>query len=262
MKTLFSAELYKLKRMKIVWIATLVPLLTGAALALQKGYLQEPLLLDRPSLNYIGLLCYIPGVRSLAIVLILAAAYMASQDFEERTIQNILSKGVDRRFYYCSRLMAQFFYAALFFGGTMLLFVLCRLYRQQEQGVFGSLTPAGEFFAALLVSYLQLCAYGSISNMLSIFMKKQSTSIVAAFVWLVAELVSPILETLFPRMDLTWFVPLIALENGVGYISRGMAVSFTYLRCGLSALVIIFLTSAIGYWKFCCTDQTMIEEEE
>ena len=93
-------------------------------------------------------------------------------------------------------------------------------------------------------------------------MKKQSTSMVAAFVWLVAELVSPILETLFPRMDLTWFVPLIALENGVGYISRGMAVSFTYLRCSLSALGIIFLAGAVGYWKFCCTDQTMIEEEE
>ncbi len=263
MNTLFSAELYKLKRMKIVWIAALVPLLTGASLALQKGYLQMPLLLGRPSLNYIGLLCYIPGVRSLAIVLILAAVYMASLDFEERTIQNILSKGVDRRFYYCSRLLAQFFYAALVFGGTMLLFLLCRLYRQQEQGVFGSLTPVGEFFAALLVSYLQLCAYGSISNMLSIFMKKQSTSMIAAFVWLVAELVSPILEVLFPRMgDVTWFVPLIVLENGASYIGRGMAVSFTYLRCGLSALVIIFLTSAVGYWKFCCTDQTMIEEEE
>lgn len=263
MRNLFSAELYKLKRMRIVWAAALVPILACASLALRKDYLQEPLLIEAPRLNYIGFLCYTPGVRALASMIILAAAYIASRDFEERTVQNVLSKGVNRGSYYFSRFLNQLFFALLVYGEALLAFVLCRLYRQQEQGIFGSVMPAGECAAVLLISYLQLCAHCSVANMLSIFMKKQSTNMMAALAWLLAELISPILESVSPRMaEVTCFVPLIVLERGVNTISSGRVISFAYLRYGLSAVGIICLVSAVGYWKFCCTDQTMIEEEE
>lgn len=260
MKALISVEFYKLRHTGLVWAAMLIPVGMSMYLALNRNYIYDPEVVRYPWINYIGLIAMVGGVRVLAMVISFIVAYMAAMDFDGLTIQNILSVGVNRKQYFFSRLLTYLFLAFAAYGVSTVLFVLCRLYRQWEQEVYGGSLPLGEFLTVFLIVYLQFCAYCSIFHMLSFFLKKQSTTLIVTFAWIIAELMSGILkEWFFMGADLydrtVGLVPMMVLQRCGEFIEERTIFTFDFLQCGISAILIICVTSAVGYWKFCYTDQ-------
>lgn len=261
MNRVISAEVYKIRHCKLLWFVPLLFFTTGllnSAFHFNIYNMYNRLeLFVLPSLTY----------QQLSIGSAMLTGYIIGMDFSFRTIQNTLSVGVSRRSYYFSRMAVVMFLTALLYGTCMLGFVCGRmpLFQPLLKGIFmvkGSLAesrPELELFwvklaVCITVEILQMWAYVSVLNAVSYFIKKQLPAMVAGLMYIFVELV---LRQVVAQYDLAFlrylfdFAPVRVLQHTFDvYVVKDGILTFGFLKFIISALVIIAVSSAVGFCRF------------
>lgn len=261
MNRVISAEVYKIRHCKLLWFVPLlfftIGLLNSAFHFNIYNMYNRLELFVLPSLTY----------QQLSIGSAMLTGYIIGMDFSFRTIQNTLSVGVSRRSYYFSRMAVVMFLTALLYGTCMLGFVCGRMPLLQPllKGIFmvkGSLAesrPELELFwiklaVCIAVEILQMWAYVSILNAASYFIKKQLPAMVAGLMYIFVELV---LRQVVDQYDLAFlrylfdFAPVRVLQHTFDvYVVKDGILTFGFLKFIISALVIIAVSSVVGFCRF------------
>lgn len=259
MNRVISAEFYKIRHCKLLWLVPVIFFAIGFYGAAH--YFKIYGLYNRLELFVLPTL----ADQYLSAGSAMLAGYVIGMDFSFRTIQNTLSVGVSRRSYYFSRMGVLMFLAALLYGAAMLGFVCGRLPLVQSviNPAGAALLPASrpelELFWIKLAVYtaiaiLQLWAYVSILTAACFYIKKQLPAMAAGLALIIIELS---FKQLADQYNMTFlqnlfsFVPVRVLKNAFEvYAIHDEILTFGFLKFGISALVIIAVSSAVGFCRF------------
>lgn len=261
MNRVISAELYKIRHCKLLW---LVPFIFYAAGLFSAAYHYNIYnMYNRLELFVLPTLAYL----ELSVCSAMLTGYIIGMDFSFRTIQNTLSVGVNRRSYYFSRMGAVMFLTALLYVIAMFGFVCGRLSLIHPllenifrvRGYLAVNRPELELFWVKLavctaVAILQMWAYVSILNAACYFIKRQLPAMVAGLMYIILELV---FRQIVDRYDLAFlrylfdFTPVRVLQHTFEvYVIQDRILTFGFLKFIISALVIIAVSSAVGFCRF------------
>ena len=244
MNRVISAEFYKIRHCKLLWLVPVIFFAIGFYDAAH--YFKIYGLYNRLELFVLPTL----ADQYLSAGSAMLAGYVIGMDFSFRTIQNTLSVGVSRRSYYFSRMGMLMFLAALLYGAAMLGFVCGRLPLVQSviNPAGAALLPASrpelELFWIKLAVYTAACFY----------IKKQLPAMAAGLALIIIELS---FKQLADQYNMTFlqnlfsFVPVRVLKNAFEvYAIHDEILTFGFLKFGISALVIIAVSSAVGFCRF------------
>lgn len=259
MNRVISAEFYKIRHCKLLWFLPIVFFALGFYCAADNFEVYG--LYNRLELFVLPTLADL----YLTVGTAMLAGYVIGMDFSFRTIQNTLSVGVSRRSYYFSRMGVLMFLTALLYGIAMLGFVCGRLPLFQTVinptgiALLPGNRPELELFWIKLAVYaaiviLQLWAYVSVLTALCFFIKKQLPLMVAGLALIIIELE---LRQLADQYNITFlrylfdFAPVRVLKNAFEvYAMHDEVLTLGFLKFGVSALVIIAVSSAAGFCRF------------
>lgn len=250
MKKLIGIELVKMKHYLATWLIAILTIGQGIFHAATMKF--DSALISYPKLEYV-LYIYITA-RWICMASLFMTAYVIAGDFSMRTVQNVLSTGVNKKKYYISRLFAQMIFMFVIYAGGFAAFVISRIVRT---GAVNTAMPFWEFLAVFLVMALQPMVYVALANMISIFCKNQGIAIVlgelSLFLALVLRIYS-IGKDFYTGSGLKLlkgpiaFEPLYILESCDMYVYSDAGIfSFAFFKYAVSALILITITSAAGY---------------
>lgn len=247
MKQVFRAENYILRHDKLLWLV----LALYCAVGVYAGFYDHAILDLYKGLELFSL----PEIMNmfLSFSAVMLTAYVIGGDFSRRTIQNVLSVGIDKKSYYYSRLLVQGMLTGVLFIGTGLIHVICH-----------SLCPQGDantqiaFLWQKLVIYmavllLQLLAQVSIMNAACYFVKNQLIAIVSGIGLVYCELIirqAAEINGMATVQALVDYLPTNVIRNMFAYAVYDKVFTGTFFGYGLSALLIIAVSCAAGYAKF------------
>ena len=250
MKKLIGIELVKMKHCWTTWLIAVLTVGQGFFYAAVMKY--DSVLASYPKLEYV--LYIYETARWICMASLFMTAYVIAGDFSMRTVQNVLSAGIDRKKYYLSRLSAQMLFVFVSYAGGWAVFVISRIVRT---GAVNTTMPFWEFLAVFLVMALQPMAYVALANLISVICKKQGIAIILSELSLFFALVLRIYSmgkdfytASGPKLlrGPIAYEPLYLLETCDMYVYSDAGIfSFAFFQYALSALAIITLTSAAGY---------------
>lgn len=147
------------------------------------------------------------------------------------------------------------------YAGGCVVFILCRIART---GAVNTALPFGEFLAVFLVMALQPMVYNALANRISIFCKNQGIAIILGELSLFLALVLRIYslgEDFYtgsgPQLlkGPMAYEPLYLLETCDMYVySEAGIFSFAFFKYAVSALILITVTSVVGYARLMRSD--------
>lgn len=250
MKKLIGIELVKMKHYLATWLIAIITIGQGFFYAAVTKYASA--IASYPKIEYIIYIC--TTARWICMASLFMTAYVIAGDFSMRTVQNVLSTGVDKKKYYLSRLFAQMIFIFVIYAGGCAAFILSRIVRT---GTVNTAMPFWEFSAVFMVMALQPMVYVALANMISIFCKNQGIAIILGELSLFLALVLRIYsmgKDFYTGSGLKLlkgpiaFEPLYLLETCDMYVYSDAGIfSFAFFKYAVSALILITITSAIGY---------------
>lgn len=248
MGNLIWVEFRKMRCYWVTWAVGLFFLGHSVYIALQDAYAAG--LARYPALEYVTFLY--GTARMLSIVTLFLTAYVIAEDFSMRTVQNVFAAGIARGKYYFARLLSQIIFIFALYSAGFMTYIAARIL---STGKINSQMPAGEFLAIFVVMALQPLAYAAFATMVSVFCKNQATSVVASESWLFFSIVLRLYsiegipgKTANAYVGPIAYEPLTVLERFMDdYVIPGRVLTFGFFQCGLSALLIIIVSSLIGY---------------
>lgn len=251
MTKLIVTELVKMRRYWIIWAAILTSL--GHSIYSAYVYPYEYVIAQNSEslkMEYVSFAYITP--RWFSIVILMAVAYAIAEDFSMRTVQNALSVGISRKKYYVSRLVAQLVFVFAMFTVGWIAFIITRII---VRGEVNTAMPLGEFLTFFVIIALQMMVYASLASMISILTRRQAIAVAVSESWIFFAIV---LRTWYIsyRLNILYFIvydPLVVIESMDDYLAAGI-FTFTFLKFGISAIVIIAVTSIIGYVHFMRSD--------
>lgn len=258
MKKLIGIEFMKMKYYLVTWLAAVITVGQGFfhAVLMDKYHFN---LVRYPKLEYVVYI-YLTA-RLICMISLFMAAYVIAGDFSMRTVQNVLSTGVDRKKYYLSRLFAQMLFLFITYAGGCIAFVVSRIV---ITGAVNTAMSFWEFTAFFLVMALQPMVYIALANMISVFCKNQSIAVILSELSLFLALILRIYamgEEFYTGTGSQLlkgplaYEPLYLLETCDMYVYSAAGIfSFAYFKYAISALVIITITSAVGYVRLIRSD--------
>lgn len=257
MKKLIGIELVKMRHYLATWLIAFITIGQGVFYAAVMKYASA--IARYPKLEYIS---YIYSTaRWICMASLFTAAYAIAGDFSMRTVQNVLSTGVDKKKYYLSRLFAQMIFMFAIYAGGCVAFILTRI---ASTGTVNTAMPFWEFLAVFLVMALQPMVYVALANMISIFCKNQGIAIILGELSLFLALILRIYSLgkdfytgSGPKLlkGPIAYEPLYLLETCDMYVYSDAGIfSFAFFKYAVSALILIIITSAIGYVRLMRSD--------
>lgn len=178
---------------------------------------------------------------------------LIGEDFSRGTIKNVLAVGTGRRDYYFTRLGVQMaLEAAAFLLGAAGYVLYCLFCSREESGE--TIERMGVKLAVYMaVALLQMLAYVSMLNALCYFLKKQLAAMVTGMALVYGEAVMKQLVAA-GGLDLlvraAEYTPVRVLSGMSDYGVNDQIFTIGFLRFGISALLIILVSSIAGYVKF------------
>ncbi len=248
MKKLIAVELTKMRYYWVIWGVALFTLGTSGLIALSDRY--ADIVARYPAAEYL-MFFYTTG-RTFAILTILATAYVINEDFSMRTVQNVLSVGVDVVKYYLSRLFAQMLFV---FGLYLLGFVLYVAVRILSRGEVNTAMSLGELMGTFMMMALQLMAYVAIAGAVSVFCRNQAAAMIIGETWLfVAILLDAYRGNGVGILGFMKYEPLMVMQRVDTWGMPGTVFTPVYFQYGFSAAVLIAAAAGVGYLRFANSD--------
>lgn len=247
MKNAIQAELYKLRRDRLIWF---VPVLY-AAMGLYSGLYEHEVMNTYRGLELFSL-TELAGLF-LPFAVATVTGYAIGGDFSRRTVQNALSVGTDRKSYYFSRLLVQGLLTGALFLVIWLPHIVCHLIlpRGNTQVRIALLVPKLMVYMAVLL--LQLLAYVSVMNAVCYFVKNPLSAIVAGIILVYLEMIlrqaATQNEVGFIR-ELVLFSPANVIHGFFAHAYYDRVFTGQFLGYGISAVLLITISSAAGYIRF------------
>lgn len=248
MKNVMKAEWYKLYHDLVIWVVPIYYVVCGFYGALPYHEIMD----YRRGLELFAL----PDMvwLEIAFAVMIVTGYAVGSDFSRHTIQNVISIGVNKKDYYFSRLLVQAEFTGGMFAVSILVHTVCRLVWPKGNAEIAVTFLWRKLFLYMLVVLLLLWVYVAILNMLAYFIKKQVVIMGVGLGIVFAELI----------------VRQMAMSNGWEMIQRvadympsnmerklfehavyDTIFTSEFLQYGLYGIVIIVISSAVGYIKFC-----------
>ena len=248
MKSVFRAEIYILRHDRLLW---LMPVLY-CAVGIYAGFYDHAVMDIYKGVELFSLPEILNVFFSFSVALL--TSYVIGGDFSRRTVLNALSAGTDRKSYYCTRLLVQVLLTGTLFAGTGLIHVICH-----------SLWPRGDadiriaFLWQKLVVYmvmvlLQLLAQASVMNAVCYFVRNQLVAIVFGMGMVYLELIirqAAEMNGMTSVRALADFLPTNVIRGIFAYAVYDRVFTGKFFLYGLSAVLIIAVSSAAGYVRFC-----------
>jgi len=258
MNRIISAEFYKIRHCKLLWPIPAVYFVAGFYWASYSSPVFR--LYGGLDMFAIPTLAY----QFLSCATAMLTGYVIGMDFSCNTIQNSLSIGVSRKNYYFSRMGVLLLLTALFYLLTLLGYTCGRL--PVFQRLIGNPPPRPpmqemayyklKLAVCTIIGILQLWADVSTLNAACYFIRKQLPAMVTGLILILMEVMLRQFAdfygvTLICR--LFDYAPVRVLKNTFEiYAIHDRILTFGYLKFGISAPVIIMISSSIGYIKFRC----------
>lgn len=243
MRKLIYVELIKLRYYRVIWGVVLFAMGMSAATALSGKY--RGIVERMPETEY---MLFFPVLcRTFAILAILSTAYAINGDFSMRTVQNVLSVGVDVGKYYLSRLFSQMLFVSVLYLAGFAVFVATRIV---SRGEVNRALPFGSLMGIFFMMALQLMAYVAIANAVSMFFRNQAAAMAAGELWLFLAIIFDGFRASGARlMAFMEYEPLMVMQRVEfwGMPGRFFALGLKY---ALSAAVIGVAAAAVGYVRF------------
>lgn len=246
MGKLVGVELRKMSRCRLVWGVALFILGTSSLTAFKDTY--DYAAYTRYA-NFEYMMYTHATARVFSALTILVSAYVGAEDFAMRTVQNVLSVGIGRVKYYVSKLLAQMLFIFGLYGAGAAVYVGSRVILT---GGLNRAMPAGEYLVIFLVTFLQLGAYVAMADLVCVLIRNQAAAMAVGETWLYLSLVLRVfwMEGT-PLTGIVAYEPLTVLERFADdYVGTGKVFSAEFFLCGLCALCIIILSSALGCFWF------------
>lgn len=248
MRKLIAVELTKMRYYWVIWGVALFALGASGVSALSSRY--GDIVARYPAVEYM-LFFYITG-RTFSILTILATAYVINEDFSMRTVQNVLSVGVNVVKYYLSRLFAQMLFI---FSLYLLGFAVYVAVRILSQGKVNTAMSFGELMGIFMMMALQLMAYVAIAGAISTFVRNQAAAMIIGEMWLfLAILFDAYRESGAGFLGFMDYEPLMVMQKVEIWGMPGAVFTFGYFKYGFSAAVLIAAAGAVGYLRFVNSD--------
>lgn len=248
-------EFRKMRHYPLIWGILLFAL--GESVYYAYDGSLDDFFLYNPGLEYIILLCR--TARSSVILTTLTAAYVSSEDFSMRTVQNVFAVGVDRGRYFFARLSFLVLFTVALTGVRYFVYIAARIL---FNGKAETALSAGEFLAAFVVMTLQLAACAAVIGVVSMLFRSQAAAVMTGEIWLFLSLAL----RLYMGIDLSSenptasfgplaYEPMTVLERtAADFLVPGRIYSLDFLRCGMAALLLILASAAAGYGYLCRAD--------
>ena len=147
-KSVFRAEKYILWHDRLLWLVLVMYCAVGG----YAGFYDHAVMDTYKGVELFSL----PEIMGLFLSFstVMLTGYVIGGDFSRRTIQNVLSVGIDKKTYYYSRLLAQGLLTGALFTGIGLIHIYCR-----PPGF--TVMPSGKYLAGGLQS-------GSAANLIGV----------------------------------------------------------------------------------------------
>lgn len=248
MKNVFRAEIYILRHDRLLWLVSVL----YCAVGIYAGFYDHAVMDLYKGVELFSLSEILNLFFSFSVVML--TGYTVGGDFSRRTIQNVLSAGTDKKSYYFSRLLVQVLLTGALFAGTGLIHVICH-----------SLWPQGDtdiriaFLWQKLVVYmvmvlLQLLAQVSIMNAVCYFVRNQLVAIVFGIGMVYLEVIIrqvAEMNRMTSVQALADFLPTNVVRDMFAYAVYDRVFTGKFFLYGLSAVLMIAVSSAAGYVRFC-----------
>lgn len=248
MKKLIAVELTKMRYYWVIWGVALFALGASGMSALNSRY--DDIAAQYPEVEYM-LFFYITG-RTFSILTILATAYVINEDFSMRTVQNVLSVGVDVVKYYLSRLFAQMLFVFFLY---LLGFAVYMAVRILSQGEVNNAMSFGELMGIFMMMALQLMAYVAIAGAISTFVRNQAAAMIIGETWLFLAIVfDAYRESGAGVLRFMKYEPLMVMQRVDTWGMPDVVFTSVYFQYGFSAAVLIAAAAGVGYLRFAYSD--------
>ena len=119
MKSVFRAESYVLRHDRLLWLVPVLYCIVG----FYSGFYDHAIMDIYKGVELFSLSEIMNLFLPFSVVTL--AGYVIGGDFSRRTIQNVLSVGIDKKSYYCFRLLVQGMMTGALFAGTGMIHVIC-----------------------------------------------------------------------------------------------------------------------------------------
>lgn len=244
----FRAESYILRHDRLLWI---VPVLY-CAVGVYAGFYDHAVMDIYEGLELFSL----PEIMNIFFPFSAAAVtgYVIGGDFSRRTIQNVLSVGTDKKHYYYSRLLVQGVVTGALFTVTGLIHVVCHWFWPQGNSDIRIEFLWQKLLVYMTVALLQLLASVSVINAVCYFVKNQLVTIGFGIGLVYLELIiyqAAEINGMGAVQALADFFPTNVLRNIFAYAVYDRVFTGEFFQYGLSAILVIAVSSAAGYVRFC-----------
>lgn len=248
MKKLIGIEWLKMKHYWVVWAVIFSAVIHCAFMAFKGNY--DYAIAANPRIEYAVFMEV--TARWFCMIVLLAVAFTISEDFSMRTVQNILAAGISRQKYYWAGLSSQLIFVSVLYAIGCVVYIVGRIL---YDGKMNTAMPLAEFIVIFLVMMLQLLAYAAFANMVSIFCKSQVTAMVISLMWCFFALIFRSYSSDGTSVTgIMAYEPLNVLEGFGPMVGSDRIFSLDFIQYGISAGVIIMITSVIGYVRFVHSD--------
>ena len=248
MRKLMAVELTKMRYYRAIWGVALFAFGISGAAAVSGRY--EGAVTQYPILEYL-LFFYVTG-RTFCILTILSTAYVINEDFSMRTVQNVLSVGVNVVKYYLSRLFAQMLFVFCLYLLGFIFFVAVRIL---SRGEVNTALPLGTLIGVFAMMALQLMAYVAIAGAISMFCKNQTVAMIAGELWLfLAIVLDAYRESGTGFLGFLEYEPLMVMQKVEFWGLPETVFTLSYFKYGIFAAALIVVACAVGYLRFAHSD--------
>lgn len=246
---LIHIEFYKMRRDLLIWGAFLFVVIAGIGTALLHGNEQYYVKLPRIE-YYIVIQSMSPAFLLLTVAI---TGYSIASDLQSRTVQNVLSAGIDRKRYYFSRLLVQMLLTSAMFVIPVLIFALTRFLMGVGRGRVNPAFSVTGFLLLLFFMSLQVLAYCAMTNMICYLCRNLMLSVSIGFGTFMVELFGSSFIEGFHLDGLrkyTDLLPATLLRTCVDRIGDTPLVLGELLKYGIMPAVFIIVCGSVGYLWF------------
>ncbi len=247
-KSVFCAEKYILWHDRLLWLV----LVTYCAVGGYAGFYDHAVMDTYKGVELFSL----PEIMGLFLSFstVMLTGYVIGGDFSRRTIQNVLSVGIDKKTYYYSRLLAQGLLTGALFTGIGLIHIICHSFWPQGDTDIRIAFLWQKLVVYMVVVLLQQLAQVSVMNAVCYFVKNQLVAVVFGTGMVYLELIihqAAEINGMASVRALADFLPVNVYRNIFAYAVYDMVFTGKFFGYGLSAILIIVVSSAAGYVRFC-----------
>ena len=248
MRKLMGVELTKMRYYRVVWGVAVFALGVSGAMGLNKKY--DEVIAYYPFMEYI--VFFYATCRYFSILTILVTAYVINEDYSMRTVQNVLSVGVDKVKYYLSRLFSQMLFVTCLYLLSFMVYVAVRIL---SQGRVVTAMSFGALAGVFLMMTLQLMAYVAVASTVSVFCRNQAVAMITGEIWLfLAILFYAYKESGAGFWGFMDFEPLMVMQKVDVWGTPGVVYTLGYFKYMVSAVILTAAAAAVGYLRFVRSD--------